>query len=56
MHNKHSLSIFSLKPTEIHTHPNQGGLDDLVAMAGCVPPDPIPNSDVKNPSAYDTVA
>ena len=31
-------------------------LDDLVVMAGNDPPDPIPNSAVKRPSAYDTMS
>lgn len=44
-----------------HTQPStppqlKGDLDDLVAMAGSDPPDPIPNSAVKTPSAYDTAA
>jgi hypothetical protein len=36
--------------------PTPVGSDDLVAMADGDPPDPIPNSAVKTPSAYDTAA
>ena len=40
-----------------HTRTDQEAVsDDLVAMAGKEPPDPIPNSAVKTPSAYDTAA
>ena len=47
-HNKHQPHT----PKKHHT----GDLDDLVAMAGNDPPDPIPNSAVKTPSAYDTAS
>ncbi len=44
------------QPHTSYTPAHPGVLDDLVAMAGNDPPDPIPNSAVKTPSAYDTAS
>ena len=51
-HPTHTLSLTHQPHTPEPTQ--QAGSDDLVAMAGNDPPDPIPNSAVKNPSAHDT--